>query len=227
MSVRRTFALAGASLALVAAPAAVASAAGPAVSVRVEGVTHTLLAPTIVHAESGSITKGGTPSGTCPGSSGAGALDAATHHRWNGTYSSGLGIDVTQILGETDKYSPHGHYWEIFVNNRAASVGICDLKLHAGDQILFAAVPAQGTVYPLGLAGPSRVTAGKAFTLRVVAYNAKGKAKPVSGVKVSGASRPSNAHGLVTVTETHRGKVHFAASGKGYVRSAPLTVKVG
>lgn len=234
MSVRSTFALAGASLALVAAPTAVAAAAGTAssasgttVSVRVEGVKRALLAPTTVHTHSGSITTGGAPTGTCPATDAAGALDVATHHRWNGTYSSGLGIEVTQILGETDKYSPHGHYWEIFVNHKAAAAGICGLTLHAGEQILFAAVPATGTVYPLALSGPSKVTAGKAFSLRVTAYNAKGVAKPVAGVHVAGASHASNAHGLITVTESHRGTSHFTASGSGYIRSAPLAVKVG
>ena len=236
MSVRSTFALAGASLALVAAPTTVAAAAGTAssaagttVSVRVEGVKHALLTPTIVHTHSGSITTGGAPAGTCPATHAAGALDVATHHRWNGTYSkaSGLGIEVTQILGETDKYSPHGHYWEILINNKSATAGICDLKLQAGDQLLFAAVPATGTVYPLTLSGPSKVTAGKAFTVRVSAYNAKGVAKPVAGVHVSGASKVSNAHGLVTVTESHRGTARFTASGTGYIRSAPLAVKVG
>jgi hypothetical protein len=234
MSVRNTFALAGASLALVTAPTAVAAAAGTAssaagtsVSVRVEGVTHALLPPTTVHTHSGSITTGGAPAGTCPAANAAGALDVATHHRWAGKYSSGLGIEVTQILGETDKYSPHGHYWEILVNNKSASTGICDLTLHAGEQILFAAVPATGTVYPLALSGPSQVTAGKAFTVRVSAYNAKGVAKPVAGVHVSGASHASNAHGLVTVTEPHSGTARFTASGTGYIRSAPLAVKVG
>ncbi|HET9102934.1 MAG TPA: hypothetical protein VFN55_06225 [Solirubrobacteraceae bacterium] len=235
MSVRSTFALAGTSLALVAAPAAVAQAspavpasAGPAVTVRVEGVNHVLLKPTTVHAPtSGSITTGGTPAGACPAASAAGALNVATHHRWKGTYSSGLGIEITQILGETDKYTPHGHYWGIYVDNAFASKGICDLKLKPGEQLLFAAVPATGTVTPLGLTGPSKVTAGRIFTLKVVAYNAKGKAKPVAGVKVSGAAKPSNAHGLVTVTEARRGTAHFTAFGKGFVRSAPLAVKVG
>jgi hypothetical protein len=235
MSVRSTFALAGASLALVAAPAAVAqaspassAAAGTRVSVRVEGVKHVLLAPKTVQAPtSGSFTTGGTPSGVCPKNSAAGALDVATHHRWNGTYSSGLGIEVTQILGETDKYSPHGYYWSIYVNNVSATEGICDLKLKPGEQILFAAIPASGKATLLGLTGPAKVTAGRAFTLKVVAYDAKGKAKPIAGVKVSGASRPSNAHGLVTVTASRRGTAHFTAAGKGFVRSAPLTVKVG
>lgn len=233
MSVRCTFALAGASLALAAAPSAVATAAGTAsstagtnVSVRVEGVSHALLAPTTVHTQAGSITTGGTPAGTCPATTAAGALDVATHHRWNGKYSSGLGIEITQILGETDTFSS-GHYWAVYVDHGYAPAGICGLKLHPGEQVLFAAVPAKGSVYPLGLTGPSKVTAGKAFTLRVVAYNAKGVARAVSGVHVSGASRASNAHGLITITEHHHGTARFTAAGKGYIRSSALAVKVG
>ncbi len=235
MSVRSTFALAGASLVLAAAPSAVATAAGTAssaagtsVSVRVEGVSHALLAPTTVHTHAGSITTGGTPAGTCPATTAAGALDVATHHRWNGKYSSGLGIEITQILGETDKFAS-GHYWAVYVDHGYAPAGICGLKLHPGEQILFAAVPAKGTVFPfpLTLSGPSKVTAGKAFTLRVSAYNAKGVAKPVSGVHVSGTRHASNAHGLITVTQSHRGTAHFTASGTGYVRSAPLALTIG
>lgn len=234
MSVRTTIALAGASLALAAVPAAAAPAAaapasaasGTNVSVRVEGVSRSLLAPTTVHTHSGSVTTGGTPAGVCPATSAAGALDVATHHHWSGKYSAGLGIAVNTILGETDKFTA-SHYWSIYVDNAYATKGICDLKLHAGEQILFAAVPVKGSVSLLGLTGPSKVTAGRTFSLKVVVYNAKGKAKPVAGVKVSGAAKPSNAHGLVTVTESRRGTAHFTAAGKGFIRSAPLAVKVG
>ena len=72
-----------------------ARAPAPAVTVRVEGVKRTLLPATVAHAESGSITKGGTPKGTCPGSAAAGAFDVATHRNWGGTYSSGLGVEIT------------------------------------------------------------------------------------------------------------------------------------
>ncbi len=234
MSVRSIFALAGASLALAAAPTAVAaassatSAAGTNVSVRVEGFRRALLTPTTVRTHSGFITKGGAPAGTCPSTTAAGALDVATHHHWNGTYSSSspsLGIAVTNILGETHTFSGR-YYWSIYVDNGYAPAGICGLKLRAGEKILFAAVPVKGTVRLLGLTGPSRVTAGRTFTLRVSAYSAKGVAKPVAGVHVSGASHASNAHGLITVTESHRGTARFTARGTGYVRSAPLSVKV-
>src|SRR5438270_13293243 len=59
------------------------AAAGPKVTVRVEGRTHNLLPTTTVQTQSGWITKGGVATGLCSAQSGAGALDAATHHNWS------------------------------------------------------------------------------------------------------------------------------------------------
>ena len=145
-------------IAAVAVPVAFASAAGasssgsPAtVSVRVEGLTKTLLVPTTVTTHTGSITKGGTPAGTCPATSAAGALDVATHHHWAGYYDTKYeDLEVIGILGESHSFTSKD-YWEVFVDNVAAQAGICGLKLHKGEQLLFAAVPDNGpTEYPLG-----------------------------------------------------------------------------
>ena len=119
------------------------SRAGSGVTVRVEGVKRTLLPATVAHAESGSITKGGTPKGSCPGSSAAGYFDSATHHNWKGTYSSGLGVEITSVLGETHTFSAKGFYWGVWVNDKFASAGLCDLKLKPGDQLLLAPAPGQ------------------------------------------------------------------------------------
>jgi hypothetical protein len=122
-------------MALAASGVAVAAVSGPSVSVSVKSLTKTLLAPTSVHGEKGSITKGGAPKGKCPGASAAGALDAATHGRWAGKYSSSLhDIFITSILG----VKPSGNdFWEIFVNGKPASTGACEIKLHAGERLLF------------------------------------------------------------------------------------------
>jgi hypothetical protein len=228
MTVRRTIALASATLALVLSLTAQAVAAGTTVTVRVEGVKRTLLAPQQVHTHAGSITKDGTPKGSCPATTAAGALDVATKHRWVGTYESGLGINITSILGERHVYSAHGYYWGIWVDNEFAQFGICDLKLHRGEQILFAPAPGTGNVVPAGLTGPTRAMAGKAFTLKAVYYTAKGKPKPLAKARVKAGklSAVTNKHGVATFKATQSGKLKFVASEKGYIRSAPLTVKV-
>ncbi len=220
--VTRRIALAGVSLALVVGAPTAALAAGTSVSVRVEGVNRTLLPTKVVHTHPGSITKGGTPAGACSATAAAGALDAATHGSWDGAYSSGLGIEVTSILGETDKYSPNGHYWSIFVDNRSAQSGICGLKLHKGERILFAAISASGTTLVSGLSGPAHASVGHTFTLKAVAYPAHGNAKTLAGATVRGPGlhAVTDKHGKVTVSPQRTGKLTYTVSEKGYVRAS-------
>jgi hypothetical protein len=119
----------------VVAPVALGSgSAGPRVTVRIRTLTKTLK-NVVVRGEKGSITKGGTPRGKCPGDSAAGALDAATHGRWTGSYSKSVGgIFITSILG----VRPHGEdFWSIFVNGKSATKGACELKLRPQEKLLF------------------------------------------------------------------------------------------
>ncbi|HET6868006.1 MAG TPA: DUF4430 domain-containing protein [Solirubrobacteraceae bacterium] len=122
-------------MSLTVSGAALAAGSGPAVSVQVKTLNKTLLHATGVHGEKGSITKGNTPKGKCPGASAAGALDAATHGKWTGKYFASVsGIFVTSILG----VKPPSHdFWELVVNGKPASKGICAVKLHAGEKLLF------------------------------------------------------------------------------------------
>jgi hypothetical protein len=113
-----------------------AASVGPAVTVQIKTMKKTLLAPKKVHGGKGSITKGGTPSGKCPASSAAGALNAATHGRWTGKYFKSVGgIFITSILGV--KPPAHSDFWSVFVNGKSSSKGICDIKLRAGQRLLF------------------------------------------------------------------------------------------
>src|SRR5439155_1094799 len=81
----KLIALCGATIAVFAVtPAAPLAAAGTNVTVRVEGAKKTLLPATSASTHSGWITKAGTPTGKCPASSAAGALDVATSHNWGG-----------------------------------------------------------------------------------------------------------------------------------------------
>ena len=122
-------------MAVAASGVALAASSGPAVTWQVKSLNKTLLKPTSVHGEKGWITKGGTPKGKCSGNSAAGALDAATHGKWSGKYFSSLSdIEVTSILGVKP---PSSDFWDLFVNGKPASTGVCEVKLHAGQKLLF------------------------------------------------------------------------------------------
>jgi len=221
-------AAAGAPVAVVAALAAPAFAAPTKVSFRVEGASKALLpVKTVAVPSGGSITKGGTPKGSCPANSAAGAFNVATGGNWSGTYSSGLGILVTKILGESAVFSK-GHYWEFFVNNHAASVGICDQKVKASDQLLFASVPAKGAAeFPIVISAPAKATAGTSFQVKASYYPTKSNtAKPLAGVSFTGVTGKTNAKGVATVTATKAGKLSLVGSKSGEIRSAATTVSV-
>jgi hypothetical protein len=206
----------------------VASAAsGQAVTVRVEGAKRTLLAPTVVHLHSGSITKGGAPSGACPATSAAGVLDLATHHRWVGTWSTSFNdYEVTSILREAHSFSTK-LYWSVWIDNRFATTGVCGIKLHRGDQLLFA-VEGSKTEHPIAIKAPSSATVGHAFTVTVVSYSTGGKSKPLAGatVSVAGHRGKTNSHGTVSLTPSHSGTFTLEAVHRGYIRAAPVTVHV-
>ncbi len=194
------------------------------VTVRVEGKSRTLLPATAVETRSGYITKGGAPATACPATSAQGALDVATHGSWSGTwYSSYDEYLITKILGETE--SGTKYYWEIFVNNVATSAGGCEITLHGGEQLLFAAVSATGAAeYPLAVKLLSRPAPGKSFKVEVLGYNAKGKAKALAGAAVtlskSTAAKTvkTNASGVVRLTAPSSGKLTITATKAGFVR---------
>jgi hypothetical protein len=226
---KKIFALCGATVAAVALMTGAASAAsGPAVTVRVEGLKRTLLAPTAVHVHSGSITRFGAPAGACPAASGAGALDAATHHHWVGSWSTSFGdYEITSILRESHAFTSK-YFWEILVNNVSASAGACSLKLHSGEQLLFAAVPQKGTEFPIAIEAPASAAVGHTFTVTVVSFNAKGQSKPLAGatVSVAGHSGKTDSNGTVPLTPDQAGTFTINAADTGYIRAAPVMVHV-
>lgn len=253
MKLRRSLLLTGAPLAagLTLAPAALASgrapaargaSRAPAVTVRVEGVTHTLLQTRSVSAPTaGSITRGGTPAGTCPADSAAGALNRATRGRWSGSYYQGLGIDVSTILGTTLSFAK-GSYWGFYVNDRLAPRGICDTKLVRGESLLFAPVPANGPApKPIVVRAPKTVTAGRPFDLRAFVYTGKGDATRQLAAwharwtyRVMHGARPT----VRRFKTAAKGDLRFTVSGvksttltlvvsaKGDIRSAATVIKV-
>ena len=228
MNRRSILALGAATSVLVLVSSAVALAAGTKVTVSIEGRTRALLAPTTVQTHSGSITKGGTPTGVCPATSAAGALDVATHHQWAGSYSSGLGdILLTVLLHETYTLKS-AYYWSVWVNDSYAQSGVCGVTLHRGDRLLFAVEPDNGYWYPTALSAPSHATAGHAFKVTVRWFNAVGKSKPLAHARVhgSGVSVTTNSHGTATITAAHAGTLVLQADRSGYIRATPVRVRV-
>jgi Domain of unknown function (DUF4430) len=198
------------------------------VTVRVEGKARTLLAPTKVRTHSGWITSYGAPRGACPARSGAGALEVATHHRWTGKFSAMLrDYFITRILGDFESGSRQ--FWDIFVNHRSATTGACGIKLHPGDQLLFAVASATSPrpTYTIALSGPGQARVGGSFAVKVVWWGGHGTAKPLAGARVSGAGVRvvTNRRGIATITVSHVGTLVLQASHAGYVRSAPLRVQ--
>ncbi len=204
-----------------------ASAGRPTVSVRVEGLTHTLLAPSTVTTKTGWITRFGAPTGKCPATSAAGALDLATKHRWVATFDKSFGdYEITSILGEAHSFTSKD-FWEIFVDDVAASKGSCEIGLHSGEQLLFAAVPDSTNEYPLAVSAPANATAGSSFTVKVVWFKGH-TTKPLAGARVTGTgvNAVTDRRGVATITGAQAGTLVLRAAAKGYIRAAPVTVHV-
>ena len=228
-----------AAIAALNSPAAVSArqtAAGPTVKVRIEGAQRTLLDQTTVPTHSGYITRMGAPAGMCSATSAAGALQAATHGGWSGSWSTSFHDYFVKIVLGDNEGGKHS-YWDVLVNHVAASTGVCGIHLHNGEQLLFAAVPTTGPGYPLAVRLLSKPIADRPFRVQVVYYDAKGAAKPLAGVRVvatavDGGSRhavtspKTGAAGKATMTERKLGPIQLEVAKHGYIRSAPLIAQV-
>jgi Domain of unknown function (DUF4430) len=227
MHAMKLFAILAASLAAVLLSASAALAAGTTVTVRIEGLQRTLLSASTVTTRAGSITKAGAAKGKCPATSAQGALDVATHHDWRGTWYASYGeYLITSILGESYG-SKSSDYWSVWVDDRFAQIGACDIKLHRGDQVLFA-VEGKKTALPIALRAPTGVRAGQPFTVEVVSFNEGGHSSPLAGARVTaaGINALTDAHGKATITAASTGTLVLAAQRTGYIRAATVRVHV-
>ena len=219
MHKKTILALGGATLALaVASPAALG--AGTQVTVRVEGKKKTLLHTDMVRTHGGFITSNGAPARACSANSGAGALDVATDHRWKATWSTSFSdFLIKSILGDTESTSKF--YWGIWINNRYATSGACGLKLHRGDQLLFAVDSVAHHEHPLAIQAPKQVQSGKPFNVKVVYFTDSGKSKPAAGVRLTGVGKApvTNKHGIARLRISGFGTLAMGAVGKGFIRA--------
>jgi hypothetical protein len=113
--------------------------------------------------------------------------------------------------------------WYLKVNHRNPQVGGDSVKLHAGDEVLWAFAPYP---YPdeLSLVAPTEAAAGVPFTVRVFAYDEDGKRTPAAGAKVAGAAAPTGADGSATLTLS--GPAVLSASEGGDIPSNRVAVCV-
>jgi hypothetical protein len=220
---------------------AVAQAAptpGP-VTVRVEGSNATLIPPTLVGTQPGTVTPINDPTHSCPGTSAMRALDLATlvhATSWSGTFFSFGDYFVTTIAGEQHGVAPgDGSYWSFWYDHAPAQVGICTQQLNPNDEILFfpdcfGTCPA-GFVSPdvLGMTAPTVAQRGDPTPVSVISYaNADGRQSPGAGDTVSGggASATTTPAGTATLSFPSVGTFTLTATGPHAVTSEPHTICV-
>jgi len=202
-------------LLLLLSTAALAAGKGTKVSVRVVGSGGKALAEELVNAKTTSIKT--SPKATClgggtggsgksvqvKGPTALGALSQAskltpslrpllvTDHFLS---EFGLGLCGIGKSHTTKKLS-----WYLKVNHKNPNKGGELVKLHKGDEVLWALEPYP---YPdeLSLVAPHDAEANKPFTVGVFSYDDKGKKTPAAGVSVTGASAPTGADGTTQVT---------------------------
>jgi hypothetical protein len=213
---------------LLAAPPALA--AGPNVTVRVEGQNATLLAPTQVTLDPSTPVQ--LADATCPGDSAAAALDQATAGNWDRK-------QFTQtILGETHDFS-NSDYWAEWVGTPAKPYaygqnGICgDLMVDGGTLLMAYDVstssPPYITYFPIVLQGaPASAQRGNAFTVTVVRYDDQGNATPLAGATVAGGgtSATTDSAGQASLALPATGTASLQATAPNAVRSPHVSVCV-
>lgn len=108
-------------------------------------------------------------------------------------FDFGLGICGVGGYKATSKLS-----WYLKVNHKNPELGGDQVKLKAGDEVLWAL---EAYPYPneLSLVAPGEASAGVPFDVRVFSYGDKGKRKPAVGATVTGAQAPTDAEGHTTV----------------------------
>jgi hypothetical protein len=221
--------LAGLVLALLlAAPAA----AGPTVTIRIEGATSTLLERTRV-----TLPDTPPPVTNCPADSVGAAIEVATGGNWDRQPFT------LTILGETHDFDPEPDFWAEWVDSGAGykiGNGVCNDRLKNGDDVLMLAdlftpdfLPSKA---PLDVEGvPAQALHGSALTVTVVEYAVedglpgKGLRTPVAGatVRAGSASATTDASGRATLTLSQPGTIGVRAVRPGNAQSALEFVQVG
>ena len=238
---RRTLGLLTGVLIALVVPAAAQAVQQPTATatVRVEGLTDTLVPRTSITTTQTPVVKDTNVAHACPGTSGAGALELASAGNWLGTWSNAFQYNVETVKGETRLFGS-GNYWSLFINGYAAQTGICGIAIQAGDELVVAAVPEVGTTGLLKLMGvPANAKPGVAFTVTATRFVSEYDAMfnqvdtnaPEAGVTVAvgTTTATTGADGKATLTLSAGGPATVRATKTGNVRSAsePICVTDG
>lgn len=133
------------------------------------------------------------------------------------------------ICGVGSSVAKGSSSWYLKINHKAQMVSGDAAKIKAGDEVLWALAKTEAPdyTYPdeLVLTAPATAKAGMEFTVRVWAYDEKGRKTPAEGAKVNGAAAPTGADGRTTVTLAKPAKLSAKASGD--LPSAKVAVCVG
>lgn len=230
-------------LSLTLAFAAGASAKGFSADLRVVGAGGKVLAEKTVPTADVSVKT--SPKATCfgPGSGGSGDNVQLKGNTAMGLLASGakmiaalrpllisdafdFGLALCGIGGSVAKGSSS---WYLKINHESLEVGGEVAKIKPGDEVLWALVRTEAPdyAYPdeLALVVPDAVKAGMPFTVRVFAYDGKGRRTPQKGAKVTGADKPTGADGRTTVTLGKPARLIARATGE--IPSAREAVCVG
>ena len=137
-----------------------------------------------------------------------------------------FGLALCGIGGSVAKGSSS---WYLKINHKSLSVGGDAAKIKAGDEVLWALAKTEAPdfTYPdeLVLSAPDSALGGKSFTVRVWAYDEKGRKSPQAGAKVTGAGKTTGADGRTTVTLSRSAKLIARAAGE--IPSAREAVCIG
>jgi hypothetical protein len=230
-------------LSLTLAFAAVAVAKGPSADLRVVGTGGKVLAERPVPLTAVSVKT--SPQATCFGQGSGGSGDSvqvkantALGALANGAKMVGAlrpllvsdSFDFGLALcGVGSSIAKGSSSWYLKINHKSLAVSGDVAKVKPGDEVLYALVKTEAPdyAYPdeLVLSAPTSTKAGTAFTVRVWAYDGKGKRTPQAGAKVTGAAEPTGADGRTTVTLSKPARLIARAGGE--IPSAREAVCVG
>jgi hypothetical protein len=216
-----------------------ALAKGFSADLRVVGANSKILAEKPVTTATTAVKT--SPKATCFGSGSGGSGDAVSI---KGNTAMGLLAAASKSTGSLSPLLISDHFdfglalcgigssvakgeasWYLKINHKALSVGGDAATIKPGDEVLWDLASSYPYPNDLGLTVPKVVNAGQPFSVKVVSYDEKGKAKPAAGVKVTGASGLTKANGKTTVTLSRSRQL--VATKSGEIPSARVSVCVG